>query len=447
MTYKSAGGQDITVSDTATHPAPQYYQVATWTYYQRDIFITPGVLSTFSFKGGSISNTTAGASFSLAVTATDAYGNAIVGYVGTARFSSSDAQASLPSSYTFTAADAGAHTISVALNTAGSQSISVTDTVSSAITGSLSAISVKSAAASKLAIATATSVNAGNAQTATVTVTDAYGNTLSGYTGTVKFTSSDAQAALPANYTFTKTDAGVHIFNVTLKTVGTQSITVVDTVNAAITATQSGIAVKQVIAQVASFTVSGFAATTAGTAKSFTVSAKDASGNVVSGYTGTVNFSSSDVKAGLPASYTFTAADGGSHTFSATFKTAGTQSLTVKDSTINTAIGTQSGIVITAGAASQFVISTPSSSVLNASVNVTLTVYDAYGNIATGYTGKVTLTSTDSKAGSTSYSFSTKDAGVHVFGYKFGTLGSQTLTLTDSANAITSKSIVNVTAK
>ncbi len=48
--------------------------------------------------------------------------------------------------------------------------------------------------------------------------------------GTAHFTSSDIQAVLPANYTFTGVDAGVHVFSVTLKTAGSQSITATDTV-------------------------------------------------------------------------------------------------------------------------------------------------------------------------------------------------------------------------
>jgi hypothetical protein len=35
---------------------------------------------------------------------------------------------------------------------------------------------------------------------------------------------SDGQAALPANYTFSSSDAGKHTFTVTLKTAATQSI-------------------------------------------------------------------------------------------------------------------------------------------------------------------------------------------------------------------------------
>ena len=71
---------------------------------------------------------------------------------------------------------------------------------------------------------------AGAAHNFTVTAQDAFGNVTTGYTGTVHFTSSDGAAVLPANYTFTGGDAGTHVFSVTLKTAGTQSITATDTV-------------------------------------------------------------------------------------------------------------------------------------------------------------------------------------------------------------------------
>ena len=52
----------------------------------------------------------------------------------------------------------------------------------------------------------------------------------------------------------------------------------------------------------------------------FTISAQDASGNLITDYTGTVHFAAlaADTRAVLPADYTFTAADGGFHTFTAT---------------------------------------------------------------------------------------------------------------------------------
>jgi uncharacterized repeat protein (TIGR01451 family) len=61
--------------------------------------------------------------------------------------------------------------------------------------------------------------------------------TLTGYRGTVHFTSSDSQAVLPADYTFLSSDAGSHQFSFTLNTLGNQTITVTDTHSAGFTGT------------------------------------------------------------------------------------------------------------------------------------------------------------------------------------------------------------------
>src|SRR5207245_1288214 len=172
---------------------------------------------------------TAGTAGSVTVTAKDGNGNVATGYTGTVRFTSSDAQAVLPANYTFVAADNGAHTFTngVTLKTAGTQSITATDTVTGAITGSQSGITVSAGGAGTLMVAGYPATpTAGTVGTVTVTAKDANGNTATGYTGTVKFTSTDAQAVLPANYTFVAGDNGVHTFTnaVTLKTAGTQSI-------------------------------------------------------------------------------------------------------------------------------------------------------------------------------------------------------------------------------
>jgi hypothetical protein len=86
--------------------------------------------------------------------------------------------------------------------------------------------------------------------------------------------------------------------------------------------------------------------TTAGVSHSFTVTAQDNSGNIAFSYVGTIKFSSTDQKAGLPANYTFTALDAGVHIFSATLNTAGTQSITATDAVASTISGSQSGITV-----------------------------------------------------------------------------------------------------
>jgi hypothetical protein len=61
----------------------------------------------------------------------------------------------------------------------------------------------------------------------------------------VQFSSSDPLASLPANYTFTAADAGVHTFSATLNTVGTESLTATDTLSASITGIETGITVNK----------------------------------------------------------------------------------------------------------------------------------------------------------------------------------------------------------
>jgi len=81
---------------------------------------------------------------------------------------------------------------------------------------------------------------AGASASVTVTITDSYGRRSIDYTGTVTLTSSDGAAVLPGSYTFTSADAGTKTFTVTLKTVGTHSITAGD---GTLTGMQSGISV------------------------------------------------------------------------------------------------------------------------------------------------------------------------------------------------------------
>src|SRR5207253_108159 len=112
------------------------------------------------------------------------------------------------------------------------------------------------------------SLTAGASGTFTVTATDANGNLVMGYHGTVHFSSSDLRAVLPSNYTFTAGDNGVHSFSATLKTAGSTSLTATDTATGSITATQSGILVHPAAAS--GLTLGGFPnSVTAGTAASF----------------------------------------------------------------------------------------------------------------------------------------------------------------------------------
>ena len=177
----------------------------------------------------------------------------------------------------------------------------------------------------------------------------------------------------------------------------TQSITATDTGNSSITGTESGITVEAAAAS--SLVVTGFPTTdTAGAGESFTVTAFDPYGNLAAGYVGMVTFSSSDPQAILPGSYTFTTADDGKHTFAATLKTAGTQSITATDaSSLHAVPSRESSCRRRLPRRSQSPAFPPVTRRATAG-SVTVTAYDAYGNVATGYTGTVALTSSDPHA-------------------------------------------------
>src|SRR5206468_2072755 len=129
------------------------------------------------------------------------------------------------------------------------------------------------------------------------------------------------------------------------------------------------------------FAVTGFPApTTAGLAGSFTVTAMNSVGTTATAYAGTVQFASSDAQAVLPSAYTFTAADGGVHTFSATLKTAGTKSIGASD-TMAAISGTQANITVQPAAATTLVLAGfPSPTTAGVAGSVTVTARDAYGN-------------------------------------------------------------------
>jgi hypothetical protein len=426
VVLNTAGNQTITVNNTGSPSAQGSTTVLAGNYI-------PGLWFTLS---PSTTTPTAGAPFSLTVTARDQYNQVATHYVGTITFTTSDGGAGvvLPPDYTFTAADAGVHTFSngLTLVTAGNRSVTIRDTAY--ITGATvtsTTVTVVPAAASLFQVAGfPAAVTAGAGGTFTVTARDPYGNVATGYGGTVHFTSSDAQASLPADATLTN---GSGSFSATLKTAGTQSLTAADAATGTPAGAQTGIAVSPAAAS--TLLVAGFpASVTAGTAGTFSVTALDAYGNVATGYSGTVHVTSSDPQADLPADATLT---NGAGTFSVTLKTAGAQSLTATDTANGALTGSQAGIAVNAAAASVLVISGPSTVTAGVAFTFTVTALDAYGNVATGYTGTVSFGSSDAAAElPDAYTFTADDAGVHTFSATFWSLDSQTLTALDDAGGL-----------
>ena len=168
-----------------------------------------------------------------------------------------------------------------------------------------------------------------------------------------------------------------------------------------------------------------------------------APGNVATGFSGTVTLSTSDTAGRLDTTaYTFTTAgtvpngtapDDGAHAFNGMLIKVATQAITAVDAT-NSLTGGESGIVVSPAAAASFVLSGyTATTVTGAGHTFTVTAEDAFGNLATEYTGTVKLTSSDLAAtfanttntvSVTTYTFTSGgsgDNGVHTFSATFNT--------------------------
>ncbi len=414
--------------------------------------VTGGATATH-FSVTAPANATAGTAFNVTVTALDASNAVVTGYTGTVHFTSGDVQAVLPANSTLTN---GTGTFSVTLKTAGDQTIAATDTVTASITGTSGTVTVAGAAGAALTItksgpATATLntqahytiviTNNGPAAATGVTMNDPIPgpNNPPGLDAAVPgcFISNQIETTIFAvGCTFsTPLAAGASItipYHVTYMSNGTftNTATVSGTNNtstnntASVTTTVGGAAATH-------FSVTAPANATSGSAFNVTVTALDASNAVVTGYTGTVHFTSSDLQAVLPANSTLT---NGVGTFSATLKTAGAQTIAATDTVTASITGSSGAITVSAATtATHFSVTAPANATVGTAINITVTALTAANATATGYTGTVHFTSSDTQAVLPANSALLN--GVQTFPAVLHTAGAQTIVATDTVTA------------
>ena len=271
----------------------------------------------------------------------------------------------------------------------------------------------------------ATLKTAGTAFNFTVTAMDASNKVVTGYTGIVHFTSTDATAVLPANTTLTN---GTGTFSATLKTAGSQTITATDTLTVSFKGISNAIAVSPAAAS--RLRLSAPATAKAGKPITFAVKAVDAFRNIVMSYTGTIHFTSTDATATLPADAALT---NGIGTFSAALKTAGSQTVTATDETTASITGTTGEITVRPAAATHFQVKAPASVTARVAFQFIVKALDQFNNRAASYTGKVHFMSTDEEAKLPADSKLTTGKGT--FSGKLKTAGINIITVNDKVNA------------
>jgi hypothetical protein len=382
----------------------------------------PEPIGATHFAVSAPASATAGSAFTFTVSARDLLNNVDTNYGGTVHFTATDGQAVLPANSKLIN---GSGTFSATLKTAGSQTITATDTVTASISGASSSIAVSAAAATHYTVSAPSSATAGTAFSFTVTAQDQFNNTATGYAGTVHFTSTDGNATLPANSTLSN---GTGTFSATLRTAGLETITATDTVSGSITGTSNSINVASAAAT--HFNVTAPASATAGSAFTFTLTALDQFNNKATGYSGTVHFTSSDGQAVLPANSSLT---NGVGTFSSTLKTAGARTITGTDTANGSITGTSNSITVSPAAATHFATVAPANAIAGTPFTFTVTALDQFNNTATGYAGTVHFTSTDGQA--VLPANGTLTNGTRAFSATLKIHGSQTVTATDTATS------------
>jgi hypothetical protein len=183
-------------------------------------------------------STSAGSTFNITVTAVDGSGNTQSSFADTVHFTSSDGQASLPVDTTLSN---GVSTFGVTLRSAGGQTVTANDASNSSVDSGSATVNVTALTATHLALSSVpTAVSSGAGFTFAVTAQDQFNNTATGYADTVRITSSDGAATLPADSTLSN---GTGNFTVTLRTAGNPTITASDISNGSIASASAGISV------------------------------------------------------------------------------------------------------------------------------------------------------------------------------------------------------------
>ena len=420
--YFSAGPKTISVAITAYNPTG----ASVGSFVSDSATVVDDTATTIAVSAPS--SAAAGSPITVGITVKSAAG-AQVSYRGTLHFTSSDPLAVLP-------ADAspisGSGTYSVTLKTAGDQTITVTDTANSSLTGTSNTVTVSPLAMTHFSIDLPATATAGSILNLTVTARDQYNNIATGFNGMVILASPTTASISP----YAPVTNGTGYGTVTFNTPGSQVVIAVDPSTLAGGVSNS---VQVNAGPATQLKVIAHSGARAGSPAMIAVIAQDSLGNTDTTYSGTVHFTSTDPNAVLPADATLT---DGTDTFSATFNTAATTTVRARDTVTASITGTVT-ITVFAGNATHLTITAPSTAAVGTVITATVTAKDALNNTATGYTGTVHLTSTDASA--VLPANFTLTSGAKQVSIKLMTPGVQMVTATDTVNSGLTVTTGNIT--
>ncbi|HET8538397.1 MAG TPA: hypothetical protein VFL83_00865, partial [Anaeromyxobacter sp.] len=393
---------------------------------QASTTVAPAAAATLAFTDVPAS-AVVGVPASFSLEARDAYQNLATSYAGTASLGCTDPRAIFPSQVAFSGGRGGP--VQVTFGTTGAATMTATDVGAPSLTGSAT-LPVTSGALARYALETLpATVTAGTPLSFSVRAVDAQGNTVTGYAGPASLTATGGEVT-PATLAFVDGIGGATA-TVTFTVSGPQGVTVADAATAAVRTSAS---VTVLPAAAASFSIEGLpGALVAGTAASFSISARDPFGNLATGYAGGAALEATGGTV-APAAATFS---GGRSVgaLSVTFTAAGSQDLTASDPGPPALAGTRTVSVLAAPASRYLFSGLPASVTAGQEAIFTLTAVDAFGNVDSAYAGTANLACTDPQA--THPPTVAFRAGIAAdVRVTLRTAGPQTITATDAANPL-----------
>ncbi|UCE91521.1 MAG: hypothetical protein JSV90_09015 [Methanobacteriota archaeon] len=365
------------------------------------------------------------------------------GYQGTVTFSSSDDAAVLPDNYTFVPGDAGTHDFTVVFNTVdpvlheATHLLTVYDVDDTSISDTASDILVVEPEMIDRFVVefSGDDVIALESTSVTVTAYNQWDGVFEGYEGTVNFTSDDAGAVLPDNYTFTAGLMGTRDFNVTFSTPGPHDVNVTDVAHPE--ASGEAMVTVQAAAMADHLVLTGVRdpAPLDDQPETMKVTVYDQYDREYRAYDGEVGFESNNSDMNLPAPTTFTLGQS-NLTVSVEFLAEGSFMLYCNDTSEPTINGTLAVEVVSTVFLDHFEVTGIEDMWEGNSSDVTVRAIDNYDGTFEDYDGTIVFSS-DAVSGATlppDYTFVPGDLGEHTFpsGVSFDEPGTYSVMVEDS---------------
>jgi hypothetical protein len=333
--YNADGSYSNTLVTSGTNGIPANFSPSSILLLPSLVIPSPTTPTHFAITT-SATSVLAGGTVDVTLTVEDSQNNPLPNYTGTVQLSSTDVKglwngSALPGNYTFTTADAGVHTLTVTLETAGSQTITAVDQTFLGISANTGPITVTAGPANKLIVSVVGGNNAtaGNVLSIGIQAWDQYGNPASGNVMLSAGPNADPLSNFPINGKLSSN--GYSVFAGVLKTAGTYIITATSG-----SASAPSQAITIYPADASYFTLTAPTSAITGNPINVTATAYDKYGNLTPQYRGTVKLNVTQTGVSLGNNYTFTSSlgagtDNGMHTFSVILNKSGSQSISITD--------------------------------------------------------------------------------------------------------------------